>query len=779
MRDGIRRALGLGGPRTGKGRRTERRLAPGTRAEKLKAIVLHPAFFPALLVAAVLVAVTSATVWLSRQSLVIAPGRVMDDTRTVRAEFRVLDTEATEREREDRRARAPRVYNADEAAFDALAQSLRTLPTVLASAPTLAEVAPEIRAAFGLTEEEFAAIRAETAEGQATELWQTRVSRLVRRLEREPLLAGEEYQRVLQSSTDRIELRRGGSLDNVLKDSAISIEGELFADKIRGVVESAGFTGPRLESLVRRLTSAPSALYTFDRDASEKRREEAAASAPEVRATYRPGDVIYERGRVLTEAAYALAEREDMEHARQTPAAAVALRHAGTIGLMSMMTLALFGYLRLYYPRVLHSPSRLAGLALMLSVVSAVSCWLGVTWPATLWLSTVAPVVLASMVLIVAYDPRLAVVFAAAGSVVVGIALDLPVGYFAVIVTSIAVAGWRLREIRSRNDVIAAGMLTSVGGAGSALIVGLLDRPLGGAAHDRVVIEIVQDALRAGAGAFAAGALTLVLLPMVERVFDVVTGMTLSEWRDPRRTLLRELQQRAPGTFNHSHTVATLAESAAEAIGADGLHLYVGALYHDIGKMLKPEYFVENQGGGYNKHSKLSPAMSLLVIVGHVKDGLELAREHGLPRSLHHYIESHHGTTLVQYFFEAARRMAESGRAEDEPEEIEYRYPGPRPRTREAAILMVADAVESATRALAEPTPARIASLVHSLASKRLMDGQFDECGLTLRELAQIEDAIAKGLCAIYHGRIAYPSEQQDLNDTVQTEAKRTAERMG
>jgi hypothetical protein len=234
--------------------------------------------------------------------------------------------------------------------------------------------------------------------------------------------------------------------------------------------------------------------------------------------------------------------------------------------------------------------------------------------------------------------------------------------------------------------------------------------------------------------------------------------------------LLRELQSRAPGTFNHSHTVATLAEAAADAIGADSLHLYVGALYHDVGKMNKPEYFVENQSGGRSKHTKLSPAMSLLVIVGHVKDGVELAREYGLPRSLQRYIETHHGTTLVEYFYDQAKRRAEEHGDTDGPQEIEYRYPGPKPRRKEQAVLMICDAVESATRAMAEPTPSRIGALVHQLAHKRLMDGQFDECNLTLGELRKIEGAVTKSLCAIYHGRIAYPGA--DNKDKKQQDEK-------
>ncbi|MCX5690020.1 MAG: HDIG domain-containing protein, partial [Planctomycetota bacterium] len=261
--------------------------------------------------------------------------------------------------------------------------------------------------------------------------------------------------------------------------------------------------------------------------------------------------------------------------------------------------------------------------------------------------------------------------------------------------------------------------------------------------------------------------------PMLEQLFNVTTGLTLMELRDPKQPLLRELQVRAPGTYTHSLNVASIAEAAAEAIGADSLLTYVGALYHDVGKMNKPEYFVENQVPGINKHDRLSPAMSLLIIVGHVKDGMELAREFRLPRNIQHFIEAHHGTTLVEFFFARAKLLAQKagagptlpGREEEEtepddvyiPDEFEYRYPGPRPRSKECAILMIADAVESATRTLADPTPSRIESLVRTLANRRLMDGQFDDCELTLRELNLIVESISRTLASMFHARIAYP----------------------
>ena len=212
-----------------------------------------------------------------------------------------------------------------------------------------------------------------------------------------------------------------------------------------------------------------------------------------------------------------------------------------------------------------------------------------------------------------------------------------------------------------------------------------------------------------------------------------------------------------PGTYNHSLQLGAMCEAAAEAIGARGLLARVGAYYHDIGKINKPAYFIENQDGMASKHAKLSPAMSLLIIIGHVKDGIEMAREYGVPKVLHEFIATHHGTTLVQYFYEAAtqQRKSDTDRA---PDEMEFRYPGPKPQSKESAILMLADAAESSVRSMSEPTPGRIENQVHTMVSRRLMDGQLDECELTLREVHQIEASLIKSLCSMYHARIAYPT---------------------
>ena len=249
------------------------------------------------------------------------------------------------------------------------------------------------------------------------------------------------------------------------------------------------------------------------------------------------------------------------------------------------------------------------------------------------------------------------------------------------------------------------------------------------------------------------------LLPFIEHLFGVLTDLSLLELGDVAHPLLQELVRRAPSTYNHSITVGSIAEAAAESIGARGLLCRVGAYFHDIGKMLKPGYFVENQGPDEdNRHETLVPAMSTLVIIAHIKDGADLARQHRLPQPIIDLIAQHHGTTLVEYFFDRAQQQADPNGGE--VDESSFRYPGPKPQTKEAAVLMLADAVESASRTLVDPAPARIESLVREIAERRLHDGQFDESGLTLRELRTIERSMVMSLTSIYHGRIKYPEQK-------------------
>jgi putative nucleotidyltransferase with HDIG domain len=241
-------------------------------------------------------------------------------------------------------------------------------------------------------------------------------------------------------------------------------------------------------------------------------------------------------------------------------------------------------------------------------------------------------------------------------------------------------------------------------------------------------------------------------------LFNFITERRLLELADPSNELLSVLRERAPGTYQHTLHVSLLAGNAAEAIGGDRLLAEVGALYHDVGKIDKPEYFVENMGEDKSVHDRLRPSMSKMIIVAHVKEGILLAREEKLPQKIIDMIPMHHGTTVVEYFYQKARRAVVE--EEDAPSDTDFRYPGPKPSFREAGILMLADMVEAIAKTEAEPNPSRFRAMVHDQFLKRLLDGQLDESDLTLNDLRVIEDSFVRTLTTMYHSRIKYPAAE-------------------
>ncbi len=260
---------------------------------------------------------------------------------------------------------------------------------------------------------------------------------------------------------------------------------------------------------------------------------------------------------------------------------------------------------------------------------------------------------------------------------------------------------------------------------------------------------------------------TIGVLPIFESLFRLTTDITLLELSDLNHPLLRQLAMRAPGTYQHSLVMGELGATAAEACGANPLLTRVGAYFHDIGKMNKPEYFVENQSGR-NPHNRLNPRMSALIVASHVKEGMELAVEHRLPDKVKAFIPEHHGTMTMSFFYLKAVDQSENG---EKVSEDDFRYPGPRPQTRETGIVMLADAVEAASRVLQEPSPSRIRGLVRDLVKNRFTEGELDECPLTLRDLRRVEEAFTTVLTSRFHQRIDYPNKEETLKKAADREA--------
>jgi putative nucleotidyltransferase with HDIG domain len=468
-----------------------------------------------------------------------------------------------------------------------------------------------------------------------------------------------------------------------------------------------------------------------------------------------PADVTtYREGQLLAKAGVPLLPEDvrllRMEHEAWLTTLTRMQMVARTLAALGLI-LALFALCGFYVvhrePRLLRSANRFASVLFLVVACVGLTRWLS----QDPWRAELVPPLALGFTIAVAYSNELALLVTAGVCLVTVLGTGREFDSLVVILGTLAVGLLFLGRIRSRSKLIKIGFTAGLAAALLTLGVGVMD-------EQPLAKPLVSLAARNGIWSIATAFLITGLLPFIEKRFGVLTDISLLEIGDVRHPLLQELVRRAPGTYNHSINVASLAEHAAEAIGANSLLVRVGAYFHDIGKMFKPGYFIENQQDQVNRHDSLVPTMSTLIIIAHVKDGADLARQHHLPEPIIDFIEQHHGTTLVEYFYHRASEKSD-GNGEPVPE-ASYRYPGPKPQTKEAGVLMLADAAEGACRVLVEPNPARIRDLAHEIVMKRLHDGQFDECGLNLCELRTIEDSLVKSLTAVYHGRLKYPSQR-------------------
>ncbi|HLS33311.1 MAG TPA: HDIG domain-containing protein, partial [Brevibacterium sp.] len=308
--------------------------------------------------------------------------------------------------------------------------------------------------------------------------------------------------------------------------------------------------------------------------------------------------------------------------------------------------------------------------------------------------------------------------------------------------------GARVVQRRSKTWLFIA--LIAVAYIAAALTLGLL--------RSREATELVSSMLWGTVSAVASVLIAIGFLPLFESFTRITTNQTLLELSDMNHPLLQRMQREATGTFSHSLNVANLAESAARAIDADALLTRVGVYYHDIGKMVKPQYYIENQPPGRNPHDKLKPATSAAIVRGHVTEGLRLADDAKLPGRIKDFIAEHHGTQTISFFYEKARELD----PEAELNERDFSYPGPRPRSKETTIVMLADSIESAARVLQDPTAERIAALVDRIVESKIAHGQLEEAPLTLKELTTVKQQFVAVLAGIYHQRIDYPTMREE-----------------
>lgn len=360
------------------------------------------------------------------------------------------------------------------------------------------------------------------------------------------------------------------------------------------------------------------------------------------------------------------------------------------------------------------------------------------------------PLVCSSMLMTILIDYRISLVINLLNIIFVAIIVGFNPVVIVLSIANVVLGSTALKKVQQRNDIIYSTIYITFMSSIVTLTLGMLS--------SNNLKEIFIQTGYTAIGVLFSGILAVGLLPFFESIFDVVTNIKLLELSNPNQPLMKKLLMEAPGTYHHSMMVANLGEAATEAVGGNPVIARVGAYYHDIGKTKRPYFFGENQMGKENPHNKITPNLSTLIILSHPKDGIEMAREHNIPKVIQDIIEQHHGTTLVKYFY---YKLKNSSDKPDEIKEEDFRYPGPTPSSKEAGVIMLADSVEAAVRSISEPTKGKIEEMVNNIINDKLNSRQLVNCDLTLKDIEIIRKSFLKTLDGIYHQRIEYPTEKK------------------
>jgi putative nucleotidyltransferase with HDIG domain len=545
----------------------------------------------------------------------------------------------------------------------------------------------------------------------------------------------------------------------IVRNDEDRVQRSVDKDNIYGLQEAYQYVEKQLQDTFQDQPEQASIAFSFFRAIFQpslqymraetiQERNRRARNVTAIQGGVEKGEVIVQKGeRVTAETKRRLTSLERVRNERMD--SNIVWKQVLGEGLFSLLSFTFFFfYLYLLRPEIWRDDRDLILITLLITfIVALFGVVVRVPW-ANLY---AVPVALASVLLTIVFNSRIGLIgtliLAFTGGQMLGLDLEYTLATF--------FAGgfgiFSVRDIKNRGQFFVSAALVFIG---YVLVLTASWLYLG-----------TPTALYGREVAFAAVGASFTItaslfLWALERTFDITTDLTLLELSDTNNQLLRDLSLRAPGSFNHSLQVANLAEAAADRIGAHSLLTRVGALYHDIGKMLKPEYFVENQRAGVNPHDRLKPRMSALIIASHVKEGLEMGKEYNLPERVLKFIPSHHGTARIEYFYRKAVGRSEE---KDSPVlESEFRYPGPKPDSKETGILMLADSVEAASRSLDEPSHKRLKSLIDLIFRERIEDGQLDETDLTFQDLRLIKDTFLKMLMGIYHVRVKYPDQEED-----------------
>lgn len=477
----------------------------------------------------------------------------------------------------------------------------------------------------------------------------------------------------------------------------------------------------------------------LDKEATQAKRQEAAVAVKDVKEVIRKGQIIVRKGEIVT--------NTHLERLEALGLQSPVIRFKNIFGLLLtniILILLLNLYLFNYHQNIYNDFYKLAllGVIYLAAIILAKTVG-GIS-------GYLIPTAFASMLIAITLDSRLALWVTFLISFNIGFIFNGEIDYMITGLAGGLIAIFSIRKATQRSSLTRAGLLIAGVNVLSITAFGLIDR--------NSAEIILQDCLWGILSGITSVILTLGILPFLESFFDITSSFKLMELSNPNQPLLKQLLVEAPGTYHHSVVVGNLAEAAADEIGANSLLARVGAYYHDVGKLKRPYFFAENQEAYKNIHDELEPSLSALVIASHVKDGIDMARKYKLPKKIIDIINQHHGTGLISYFYHRALQTSED--KSSEVDEESYRYSGPKPQSKEAGIILLADMLEAEARTLSNPTASRIKNLTQNVINKNLINGQLDDCNLTLRELNRIKDVFARILTGMFHNRVEYPDEE-------------------
>ena len=476
----------------------------------------------------------------------------------------------------------------------------------------------------------------------------------------------------------------------------------------------------------------------YDSEKTEEAQEEAAKNVTPV--VYKKNQTIVEEGKPITEAQLqALDELGLLNNSK--------LNISLYLALAVMVIVVMYiqsRYLKKYYGKIYNDFSKI----LMINIITIMTIVFARVF--SIASPYLIPLACAPILLTLLLNYRISLVISITNLILMSVAVSFNTGIIVLAIIAVVAGATSLRKMQQRNDIVYSCIYI-------AILNGIIALSISALVTSNLK-EIALDTAFTVIGSLLSGVLATGLLPFFESMFSVVTNVKLLELSNPNNPLLKKLLMEAPGTYHHSVIVANLAEVATEIVGGNALLARIGAYYHDIGKTKKPYFFKENQLGQENPHDQITPELSKLLIISHVKDGLELAKEYKLPKIIQDFIPTHHGKTLVKYFYLTAKNNAENP---DDIKEEDYMYPGPKPKTKEQCILMLADSVEAAVRSINSPTKEKIETMVNNIVKDKLDSGQLDDSQLTISDVKKIKKCFLKTLSGIYHERIEYPKDER------------------